>query len=61
MLLPRKAGSVTHNTIYATFAQFTEAIDDFFTRRLPREWKIWRDTITENFRIISYQEFRVLE
>ncbi len=52
---------VTHNAFYATFAQFTEAIDDFFTLRLPREWKVWRDTITDNFRIISYQEFRVLE
>ena len=37
---------VTHNCFYASFAQFTEAIDDFFTRRLPREWTIWRDTIT---------------
>ncbi len=51
---------VTHNTFYATFALFTEAIDDFFARRLPREWTIWRDTITDNFRIISHQEFRVL-
>ncbi len=50
----------THNSFTASFAQFTEAIDDFFARRLPREWKIWRDTITDNFRIISHQEFRVL-
>ena len=52
---------VTHNTFYATFTQFTEAIDDFFTRRLPREWKIWRDTITDYFCFISYQEFQVLQ
>jgi transposase len=52
---------VTHNSFYATFALFTDAIDDFFTRRLPREWKIWRDTVTDNFRIISHREFRVLE
>jgi transposase len=51
---------VTHNSFYATFAQFTEAIDDFFARSLPRQWKIWRDTITDNFRIISHREFRVL-
>jgi transposase len=51
---------VTHNRFYATFAQFTEAIDDFFARSLPRQWKIWRDTITDNFRIISHREFRVL-
>ena len=51
---------VTHNTFYATFAQFTEAIDNFFTERLPKEWCDWRDTITDNFRIISHKEFRVL-
>ncbi len=52
---------VTHNSFYPTFDLFTEAIDDFFTRRLPREWKTWRDTITDNFRIISHREFRVLQ
>ena len=51
---------VTHDTFYATFALFTEAIDDSFTRRLPRERTIWRDTITDNFRIVSHQDFRVL-
>ena len=52
---------VTHNTFYATFAQFTEAIDNFFAERLPNEWRDWRDTVTDNFRIISHKEFRVLE
>ena len=26
----------------------------------PREWRDWRDTITDNFRVISHQEFRIL-
>ncbi len=51
---------VTHNTFYQSFAQFTEAIDNFFAERLPKEWPIWRDTITDNFRVISHQDFRVL-
>ena len=51
---------VTHNKFYATFDLFAEAIDDFFRRRLPREWREWRDTVTDNFRVISHQEFRVL-
>jgi len=51
---------VTHNKFYATFDLFAEAIDVFFRRRLPREWRDWRDTITDNFRVISHQEFRVL-
>jgi transposase len=52
---------VTHNTFYATFAQFTEAIDHFFTERLPKEWYDWRDAITDNFCISSHKNFRVLE
>lgn len=51
---------VTHNKFYATFDLFAEAIDDFFRRRLPREWRDWCDTVTDNFRVISHQEFRVL-
>ena len=52
---------VTHNTFYATFLQFAEAMDDFFARRLLGEWKIWRDTLTDSFRVVSHQDFRVLE
>ncbi len=52
---------VTHNKFYKSFDLFAQAIDDFFRRRLPLEWPSWRDTITDNFRIISHQEFRVLE
>ncbi len=52
---------VTHNRFYANFDLFTKAIDHFFKQRLPREWTTWRDTITDNFRIISHRDFRVLE
>ncbi len=52
---------VTHNRFYESFDLFARAIDDFFRRRLPGEWRAWRDTITDNFRIVSHQEFRVLE
>ncbi len=51
---------VTHNKFHETFAQFTEAITDFFANRLPKEWEAWRDIITDNFRVISHQDFRVL-
>ncbi len=47
---------VTHNKFPASFGHFVEAIFDFFRRRLPQEWKIWRDTITDNFRIIVRPE-----
>jgi hypothetical protein len=52
---------VTHNKFYPTFAQFTEAIDGFFAEMLPEKWRAWRDTVTDNFRVISHQGFRVLE
>ena len=52
---------VTHNTFHGSFALFAEAIFDFFRRRLPQEWTTWRDTGTDNFKIMSRKEFRVLE
>ena len=52
---------VTHNKFYPSFDRFTEAIGDFFGRRLPENWRSWRDTITDNFRVISHKDFRVLE
>jgi transposase len=51
---------VTHNSFYGNFDLFAHAVDDFFRRRLPQEWRSWRDTITDNFRVISHQDFRVL-
>ena len=42
-----------YNTFHASFALFVEAIFDFFRRRLPQEWTTWRDTVTDNFKIIG--------
>ncbi len=49
---------VTHNKFPASFGHFVEAIFDFFRRRLPQERTKWRDTVTDNFRIISHKDFR---
>ena len=51
---------VTHDRFYESFDLFARAIDDFFRRRLTHKWRSWRDTITDNFRVVSHQEFRVL-
>ena len=48
---------VTHNKFPASFSHFVEAIFDFFRRRMPQEWTKWRDTVTDNFRIISHKDF----
>ncbi|PCJ38657.1 MAG: IS630 family transposase, partial [Alphaproteobacteria bacterium] len=52
---------VTHNSFYSTYKQFAGAILAFFSRTVPNEWPKFRDTVTDNFRIISFQDFRVLE
>ncbi|AGI74285.1 putative IS630 family transposase [Octadecabacter arcticus 238] len=51
---------VTHNRHYATFNQFTEAIFDFFRKTLPEKWPEFRDTVTDNFRVISLKEYKVI-
>jgi len=52
---------VTHNRCYPTQAQFAAAILRFFRKTVPKYWRDFRSQITDNFRIISNQNFRVLE
>ena len=47
---------VTHNHLYATFNQLTEAILRFFRKTLPDKRREFTNTITDNFRIISLDE-----
>ena len=51
---------VTHNRHYASFDQFTEAIFGFFRKTLPEQWRAFTDTVTDNFRIISLDEYNVI-
>ncbi|MCP3971223.1 MAG: IS630 family transposase, partial [Rhodobacteraceae bacterium] len=51
---------VTHNHHYATFNQFTEAILGFFRKTLPDRWREFRDTVTDNFRVVSLKEYKVI-
>jgi len=51
---------VTHNQHYATFNQFTEAILGFFRKILPDKWKEFRSTVTDNFRVVSLKEYKIL-
>jgi hypothetical protein len=51
---------VTHNQFYATQKQFADAILQFFRETIPMEWRDFRSNVTDNFRIISHQNFRVL-
>jgi hypothetical protein len=40
---------------------FTEAILKFFRKIIPEQWHNFRNQVTDNFRIISEQNLRVLE
>ena len=51
---------VTHNRCHATFADFKAAILTFLREEVPRKWHTYCDQVTDNFRIISPKDFRVL-
>jgi transposase len=52
---------VTHNKFYETQGLFAAAVLEFLRETIPKKWKTFRDTVTDNFRIISHQNFRILE
>ncbi len=51
---------VTHNRHYQTFDQFTEAIFDFFRNTLPQKWQEFRNTVTDNFRVVSLEKYKIV-
>ena len=51
---------VTHNRWYATFADFRAAILTFLREEVPGKWHTYCDEVSDNFRIISPKDFRVL-
>ena len=51
---------VTHNQHYATFDAFTAAILKFFPKTLPDKWTKFRDTVTDNFRVISTEKYTLI-
>src|SRR5208283_5498714 len=52
--------NVTHNKCYETCAQFAEAALDFLRDQVPKRWAELSDSVTDNFRIISPKDFRLL-
>jgi len=51
---------VTHNRHYPTQKQFANAILKFFRETIPNQWKSFRGQVSDNFRVISHEKFRVL-
>ncbi len=51
---------VTHNKCYATCVQFAAATLGFLREKVPANWPEFREKVTDNFRVISPKEFRVM-
>lgn len=51
---------VTHNKFYKTYKEFAEAILQFLRETIPKEWKNFRNTVTDNFRVISTSGCKVI-
>jgi transposase len=52
--------NTTHNKCYATARDFCTAILTFLRYKVPQNWRTYCDSVTDNFRIINPQHFRVL-
>ncbi len=51
---------VTHNKCYATCAQFADATLAFLRQKVPDNWHQYADAVSDNFRVISPKEFRIM-
>ena len=51
---------VTHNKCHATCRQFADAALGFRREKVPRNWDRFRDSVTDNFRIIKPGDFRIM-
>ena len=52
---------ITHNHFYPTQKQFFNAILHFLRDIIPEKWKNFRSQVSDNFCIISHQNFQILE
>jgi transposase len=52
--------NITHNKCYEKFADFKSAILTFLREDVPRNWDVYCDDVSDNFRIISPKDFRIL-
>jgi len=52
---------VTHNKFYEHFNDFVEDILEFFEQTVPKQWRDFRDRVTDNFRVILHDDYRILE
>ena len=51
---------LTHNKSYATCKDFADATLSFLREKVPKRWADFCDSVTDNFRVISPRDFRVM-
>lgn len=51
---------ITHNKCHATFKDFSAAMLIFQRETVPKNRRDYRDEITDNFRVITPTEFRII-
>ena len=51
---------ITHNKCHATFKDFSAAMLTFLRETVPKNWRDYCDEITDNFRVITPTEFRII-
>ncbi len=51
---------LTHNKCYETCREFADATLDFLREKIPRNWVDFRDSVTDNFRVLNPKDFRVV-
>ena len=49
--------ALTHNTCHATSRQFADATFDFCATKFPKNRSDFRDSVTDNFRIVIPRNF----
>jgi transposase len=52
---------VTHNRSYATYNEFCRSVLHFLREEVPKNWAVFCDSVTDNFRVINPADFRVLK
>jgi transposase len=52
--------NLTHNRCYATYNEFCDTVLGFLNENVPKNWSIFCDDVSDNFRVISPKGFRVL-
>ena len=50
----------THNKCYSCFRDFSIAMLTFLRDNVPRNWRIYCDEVTDNFRVINPTKFRII-